>query len=75
MKKLLEDQLVKSYIWVDTSDQMADVLTKDMVEPTNFRSLFLRNRCDLWKFQANPKAVLKIHAEGTDEENTEIRME
>ena len=75
LKKLLEDQIVQCYIWVKTEDQLADVLTKNMVEPTKFRGLFLRNRGDFQKFEGSPRAILKVHEKGTKEESIEIRLE
>ena len=75
LKKLLEEQIVQSYIWVKTEDQLADVLTKNMVEPTNFRGLFLRNRSDFQKFKTSPRVILKVHDRGTEEESMEIRLE
>ena len=56
-------------------DQLAVVLTKNMVEPTNFRGLFLRNRSDFQKFKISPRVILKVHDKGTEEESMEIRLE
>ena len=75
LKKLLEDGVVQDYTWVETGDQLADVLTKDMHEPCSFRDVFLRNSSDMLRFSRNPKAVLKIHNVGTEDENKEIRLE
>ena len=75
LKRLLEDNQVKSYTWVGTVDQLADIFTKEMSESTVFRSLFLRNRCNFGKFRHNARAVLKTHDEGTVDESTEIRLE
>ena len=75
LKKLLEDQVVENYTWVKTEDQLADVLTKNMTEPSSFRGLFLRNRGDFRRFLKNPRAVLKVHDRDTEDENKEIKLE
>ena len=75
LKRLLEDGCVKSFTWVNTLDQLADIFTKEMQEPTAFRSLFLRNKCDFNKFHLNPRALMKVHGEGTVDENKEIKLE
>ena len=41
LKRLLEDGVVDNFTWVRTEDQLADVLTKDMVEPYMFRKVFI----------------------------------
>jgi len=41
-KKLLEDEVFQNYTWIKTKDHLADLLTKDMVESSSFRGLFLR---------------------------------
>ena len=75
LKLLLEDGHVRSYTWVATDDQLADVFTKDMLEPVAFRNLFLRIRCSFMKFQFNPRAILKIHDKDTVDESREIKLE
>ena len=74
LKQLLEDGVVSSFTWVKTEDQLADVLTKDMVEPWAFRRMFLRNNGGFIQFLNNPRAVLKIHDEGTEDESKEIKL-
>ena len=75
LKKLLEDGVVQHYTWVKTEDQLADILTKEMCEPSGFRNVFLRNFGDMIKFSGNPRAVLKVHDVGTEDENKEIKLE
>ena len=75
LKSLIEDGTVNEYTWVDTDNQLADVLTKEMNEPRSFRSVFLWNKCDFTKFAENPKVVLKIHDFGTEDESKEIKLE
>ena len=36
MKQLIEDEIIENITWVETKDQLADVLTKDMHEPKKF---------------------------------------
>ena len=69
MKQLIKDETVEHITWVDTKDQLADVLTKEMVEPKKFRDVFLRNKFDFKVFDRNPKAKLKYHDKGTDDES------
>ena len=75
LKNLMDDESVKSYTWVHTENELADILTKDMVEPLDFRTLFLRNKWDFRRFSTNPKAVLKIHDGNTEDESKEIKLE
>ena len=75
MKQLIEDETIKHITWVDTKDQLADVLTKEMVEPKKIRDVFLRNNFDFKVFDRNPKAKLKFHDKGTDDESKEIKLE
>ena len=75
MNTLIEDGSVKSFTWVHTENELADILTKDMVEPLDFRSLFLRNKWDFKRFLNNPRAVLKIHDNNTEDVSKEIRLE
>ena len=75
LKTLMEEEVVREFVWVDTDNQLADALTKDMNEPRNFRSLFLWNKYDFRKFEENPKAVLKVHDVGTDDESREIKLQ
>ena len=75
LKTLIEDGTVSGYTWVDTENQLADVLTKEMNEPRSFRSVFLWNKCDFNKFTKNPRVVLKIHDFGTNDESKEIKLE
>ena len=42
LNRLLEDGVVDNFTWVRTEDQLADVLTKDMVEPYMFRKVFFK---------------------------------
>ena len=58
MKEMLETKTVKSFTWVESSDQLADPLTKEMTEPCAMRDLFLRNRFDHKKFSKNPQATI-----------------
>ena len=74
LKTLLEDGVVSDFTWVRTEDQLADVLTKDMAEPYMFRRVFLKNNGDFMKFKGNPKAILRVHDQGTDEESKEIKL-
>ena len=75
MKQLIEDETIKHITWVDTKDQLVDVLTKEMVEPKKIRDVFLRNKFDFKVFDKNPKARLKFHDKGTDDESKEIKLE
>ena len=74
LKRLLEDGVVDNFTWVRTEDQLADVLTKDMVEPYMFRKVFLKNRGVFMDFRGNPKAVVKVHDQGTVDESKEIKL-
>ena len=74
LKMLLENGVVDNFTWVGTEDQLADVLTKDMVEPYMFRKVFLKNSGVFMNLKGNPKAVVKVHDKGTDDESKEIRL-
>jgi hypothetical protein len=75
MKQLIEDETIKNITWVETKDQLADILTKEMNEPKKIQDVFLRNDFDFKVFNRNPKATLKIHDKGTNDELKEIKLE
>ena len=72
MKRLLEDGVVDNFTWVRTEDQLADVLTKDMVEPYMFRKVFSKNRGVFSNFRG--KALVKVHDQGTVNASKEIKL-